>query len=270
MLTRIISGAVLAVIGIATGLIGGPVLNLLLLACSCIGLNELYKATGVIDPKKPLPPFVPIAYLGSVVYYAAMYFFLDRQSLLLPLTALIIMIMLMTYVLTFPKYRSQQAIIACFGFLYLPVMLGFMYMTRAEENGIVTIWLIYLSSWGADTAAYFVGRFLGKHKMAPVLSPKKTIEGAVGGILGSGVFGAAFAYVFNNKSNLLEFFIICAAGAVISIFGDLTASAIKRDNGIKDYGHLIPGHGGILDRFDSVIFTAPVIYFLSQLLIAAT
>ncbi len=267
MKTRIISGVVLTALAILTGVLGGPVLQITLLLCSEIGLEEFLRATGVIKEGEKRPAIVTAAYIDAIIYYCALYVFADRAVLLLPLTALLLMVILAVYVLSFPKYQSKDVIATCFGFFYVVVMLGFMYLTREEENGLIIVWLIYLSSWGADTAAYFAGRFLGKHKMAPVLSPKKTVEGAVGGILGAGIFGLLFALVFNGGNQLVEFFIICAAGAVISIFGDLTASAIKRDNGIKDYGKLIPGHGGILDRFDSVIFTAPVIYFLSQLLI---
>ncbi len=265
MKTRIISGAVLAVLAVATGLLGGPVLGATLLFCSLIGLNEYYRATGVIGEDGKNNPMVIMGYIGCALYYLALFAFRNYTAFLLPTAAVIIMLILTSYVLTFPKYKANQAINACFGFFYLPVMLGFMYLTREAENGIITVWLIYLSSWIADTAAYFAGRFFGKHKMAPILSPKKTVEGAIGGILGAGVFGLLFALIFNGGNQVIQYFIICAAGAVISIFGDLTASAIKRDHGIKDYGHLIPGHGGILDRFDSVIFTAPVIYFLSQL-----
>ena len=97
--------------------------------------------------------------------------------------------------------------------------------------------------------------------MAPVLSPKKSVEGGIGGVVGAALLGAVYAAVF--KQQIVGYAIICGAGALISMVGDLAASAVKRDKGIKDYGKLIPGHGGILDRFDSVIFTAPIIYFLS-------
>ena len=97
--------------------------------------------------------------------------------------------------------------------------------------------------------------------MAPVLSPKKSVEGGIGGVVGAALLGAVYAAVF--KQQIAGYAIICGAGALISMVGDLAASAVKRDKGIKDYGKLIPGHGGILDRFDSVIFTAPIIYFLS-------
>lgn len=132
------------------------------------------------------------------------------------------------------------------------------------------MWLIFLSSWGCDTCAYCVGVLFGKHKMAPKLSPKKSVEGGVGGIAGAALLGALFAFLMNRwggaQANPLHYAVICGSGGVISQIGDLAASAIKRNHDIKDYGKLIPGHGGILDRFDSVIFTAPVIYYLTMLL----
>ena len=107
---------------------------------------------------------------------------------------------------------------------------------------------------------------LGKHKLAPVLSPKKSVEGAVGGVAGAALLGFLFATVFGGKMTELMYprlacTLACAIAAVISQIGDLAASAIKRNHDIKDYGNLIPGHGGILDRFDSMLFTAPAIYF---------
>lgn len=113
---------------------------------------------------------------------------------------------------------------------------------------------------------------IGKHKLAPVLSPKKSIEGAVGGVVGAGLVGALFGWlvlerVFADQNITWIAAVICAAGAVISQVGDLAASGIKRNHNIKDYGKLIPGHGGIMDRFDSVLFTAPIIYYLAILLI---
>ena len=98
--------------------------------------------------------------------------------------------------------------------------------------------------------------------MAPVLSPKKSVEGAVGGVIGAALLGTVYGAATGGP--MMEYALICAVGALISMVGDLAASAIKRNQEIKDYGTLIPGHGGILDRFDSVIFTAPVIYFLAK------
>ena len=126
--------------------------------------------------------------------------------------------------------------------------------------------MIFVCSWVNDTCAYCVGVTMGKHKMTPKLSPKKSVEGLIGGIAGSAIFGALYGIFFNKNVYELDnaaviFAIIGALGAVMAVIGDLTASAIKRNNDIKDYGKLIPGHGGILDRFDSIIFTAPIIYY---------
>ena len=134
--------------------------------------------------------------------------------------------------------------------------------------------MIFISSWICDTCAYFVGVAIGKHKMSPKLSPKKSIEGAIGGIAGSAIVGALYAYfivekVIAHQQITWVFVLISAVGAIISQIGDLAASAIKRNHDIKDYGKLIPGHGGVMDRFDSVIFTAPMIYLLVHLLIRA-
>ena len=157
---------------------------------------------------------------------------------------------------------------AFFGMVYVGVMLSYIYQTRVLPGGAFLVWLIFLCSWGCDTCAYCVGVLIGKHKMAPVLSPKKSIEGAVGGVLGAALLGAIYAaatgaYNPNPAHTPLSYAIICGVGALVSMVGDLAASAIKRQENIKDYGTLIPGHGGILDRFDSVIFTAPVIYALA-------
>ena len=127
-------------------------------------------------------------------------------------------------------------------------------------------------SWGGDTCAYFAGRAFGKHKLAPVVSPNKTVEGAIGGVIGSVVIGLLATIIYSALSGRFasltvavtarHYIIIAAMGAVASvlgILGDLFASAVKRQVGIKDYGTIFPGHGGILDRFDSVMFIAPLV-----------
>jgi phosphatidate cytidylyltransferase len=176
-----------------------------------------------------------------------------------------LILILSPYVFSYPKYHAEQVIATFLGMVYVAVMLGFIYVIRSSESGKILVWLVFLSSWGSDTCAYCAGVLLGRHKMAPILSPKKSVEGAVGGVVGAGLLGLLYAFIFHQP--MAAYAIICAAGALISMVGDLAASAIKRDKGIKDYGKLIPGHGGVLDRFDSVIFTAPIIYFLSLVLI---
>ena len=171
-------------------------------------------------------------------------------------------LILFVYVFGYPKYHAEQVMAAFFGVVYVAVMLSFIYLTRSLPDGKFLVWLIFLCSWGCDTCAYCVGMLIGKHKMAPVLSPKKSIEGAVGGVAGAALLGVIYAAATQGK--MAEYALICAVGALISMVGDLAASAIKRNQNIKDYGKLIPGHGGILDRFDSVIITAPVIYYLAK------
>ena len=151
-------------------------------------------------------------------------------------------------------------------------MLSCIYLVRSLPYGIYSVWMIFISSWICDTCAYIVGMLIGKHKMVPKLSPKKSIEGAVGGVVGAAIVGALYGYfvvesVITEQNVTWAFVLISAVGAVISQIGDLAASAIKRNHDIKDYGKLIPGHGGVMDRFDSVIFTAPMIYLLVLILI---
>lgn len=122
------------------------------------------------------------------------------------------------------------------------------------------IWIVIIAAFGSDIFAYFTGYFLGKHKMAPNLSPKKTIEGAVGGLVGSSLFSWLFGFIFMREMAGVCL-VLGLVGGAAGMAGDLTASAFKRKMGIKDYGNLIPGHGGIMDRFDSVIFVAPVVYY---------
>ena len=176
-----------------------------------------------------------------------------------------LILLMFVYVFLYPKYQADQIMAAFFGLVYVAVMLSFILLTRNLENGKILVWLIFFCSWGCDTCAYCVGMLIGKHKMAPVLSPKKSIEGAVGGVAGAAALGAIYAAATHAPA--LEYAVICGVGALISMVGDLAASAIKRNKGIKDYGKLIPGHGGILDRFDSVIFTAPVIYYMSKFIL---
>lgn len=260
MKQRVISGAVLVVILAITLYFGGIVTCGLMALVSLVGNMELLRVYGV---NKKTPGIV--CYLATVLYYIAIY--LDRMDIIVPMMVIYLLVMLAVYVLTFPIYSDKQIMAAFMDFFYVSVMLSFVYLIRNMEHGLVLVLLIFVSSWINDTCAYFVGRALGKHKMAPVLSPKKSIEGLIGGIVGAGVFGAVFGILFDKYVDTMNyapllFAVVGAVGALPAVIGDLAASAIKRNNDIKDYGKLIPGHGGILDRFDSIIFTAPIIYYL--------
>ncbi|MCI5649140.1 MAG: phosphatidate cytidylyltransferase [Fusicatenibacter sp.] len=258
--TRLISGIVLVLVALLTICSGGIVLFMTVLCLSVIGLMELYKAMKVRKGKFNLLEVT--GYAGVLIFYLS----LLPQDPMYPMMALILDLVLImaVYVFTYPTYHANQVMAAFFGIIYVGVMLSFVYQTRMLEGGKFHVWLIFLCSWGCDTCAYCVGVLFGKHKMAPVLSPKKSVEGAIGGVVGAVLLGVIYALA--TKGGAFEYGLICGAGALISMVGDLAASAIKRNQEIKDYGKLIPGHGGILDRFDSVIFTAPIIYYLSVLL----
>lgn len=255
---RLISGIVLVLLALVLVVEGGTPLFLVSLAISMIGLFELYRVMKI--EKEPLGL---IGYLAGITYYGLVWF--DREDLMTFLAIAALMLLMTVYVVTFPKFGTEQVTVAFFGIYYLAVMLSFLYQVREMSDGKYLVWLIFISSWGCDTCAYCVGILFGKHKMAPALSPKKTIEGAVGGVAGAALLGFLYGFYFRHSIIEGNPQLICAAAcaiaAVISQLGDLAASAIKRNHNVKDYGNLIPGHGGVLDRFDSMIFTAPAIFF---------
>lgn len=257
--TRLISGIVLVILAVFFLAKGGTSLFLVSMAISLIGLFELYR---VMKIEHELPGIV--GYLAVLAYYALLWFDAEKYMTFLSIASL--MLLMTIYVVTFPKFGTEQITVAFFGIFYVGLMFSYLYQVRSMPDGKYLVWLIVLSSWGCDTCAYCVGMLIGKHKLTPKLSPKKTIEGAIGGVAGAAVLG--FLYGIYFKQSIVDLArpeivsaAACAIAAVISQIGDLAASAIKRNHGVKDYGHLIPGHGGILDRFDSMIFTAPAIYF---------
>lgn len=256
---RLISGIILVILAFVLVTAGGSVLFAVTGAISLIGMFELYRVM-----KIEKTPLAGIGYAACLLYYGLLWFHGEQYVIWVAIAAL--MFLMSVYVFTFPKYKTDQITVAFFGLFYVGIMLSYLYQLRMVEDGAYLVWLIFLGSWGCDTCAYCVGMLFGRHKLAPVLSPKKSIEGAVGGIAGSALLGGLYAFLFGEQmmsvgNPVAACVVACAIAAVISQIGDLAASAIKRNHQIKDYGHLIPGHGGILDRFDSVIFTAPAIYF---------
>lgn len=282
--TRLRSSIILVILTLAFVLAGGWVLASVLCILSLIAYRELTMATGVHTEDKRANSLEITGCVLSILYYIALYIVLlqrkecrvmmpsDRTVIFVTLSAGIVLsflIFLFVYVFSFPKFHAGQVMAAFFELLYAPVMLSFLYLIREGwQLGIYLVWLVFLCSWGSDTCAYCVGILFGKHKMTPKLSPKKSIEGAVGGIAGAALLVGFYTYFVINRFSIGELQLhlggaMClgAVGAVLSMVGDLAASAVKRDHEIKDYGKLIPGHGGIMDRFDSVIIAAPLIFF---------
>lgn len=268
MKTRVISGIFLIAISLVVFIVGGPLVGLVAMLLSLCGVFEMCR---VYKIEKHTPAVV--AYIWTVLYYITLIFgdfTIDGFPLLrltLPIMITFLLAILVVYVFKFPKYHDREIMAAFMSFFYVSVMLSYLYKLRVVTNGFYYIVLVYICSWGADTLAYFTGVLFGKHKMSPKLSPKKSVEGLIGGIVGSGLLGLLYAFLFQDKFDVkfniyVTMFIVCSLGAIPSVIGDLAASAIKRNNDVKDYGKLIPGHGGVLDRFDSMIFTAPVLYYL--------
>ena len=181
-----------------------------------------------------------------------------------------ILVLFTQIVVTNMKRNIIDIAISLFGVCYIVFFIMFAPLIRdSMENGNILIWYVFFAAWGTDTLAYLIGKNFGKHKFTEV-SPKKTVEGCLGGLLGSILFCIFYTFVCNNLWNLeISYTYILGISiflSVISQIGDLAASCVKRYCEIKDYSNLIPGHGGILDRIDSVIFILPFAYFLLSVL----
>lgn len=255
MIKRVTTAAIGIPILVVPLLLGGVWLRLAIAAVAVAGMAELFRGVGAAKWG-----IEAAAYLATLLYIVL----LPELGLYVPL-AILVMSVAVAHITDASREGMSVPVVAVTGFVYIAVMLGFVAMIRELPGGVHLVWLVFLSAWGSDTFAYFVGRGLGRTKLAPVLSPSKTLEGAVGGVMGAALAGAAYAWVLGQAGAIgtgahLAYAVICAIASVASVFGDLSASAIKRSFGIKDFGKIFPGHGGILDRFDSVLFTAPIIY----------
>lgn len=268
--TRVASGIVLLIIlGSVFGL-GGPVLGIFFAAVSLVGMYEFYRAVGLIGKETKTNLLTNVGYISCICLYAMLIATSGDIRFLIMVPAVSLIAMLGVYVFTYPKYNDRDVVYTFFGFCYLSITLCFVYNVRCLPEGKYMVWLVFMSSWICDIFAYCVGMLFGKHKLAPILSPKKSIEGSVGGVVFSALFGGLYGYfvqgyISSQFNAMIVFAVVSAVGAIVSQVGDLSASAVKRKYEIKDYGHLIPGHGGILDRFDSVIFAAPMVYLVAIL-----
>ena len=251
------------------------IFNLVIAAITLIAIHEIYNALG-FEKKDWLMYAVMVPYTLLVMFsnYSVM------RKLVMPVSFVLVTFYAIYLVVRNGTISYQKAsgllvfsgiVIFCFySFILLKERLP------VEEYGydaMFFILLILCFAWGGDTCAYFAGRAFGKHKLCPVVSPKKTVEGAIGGVLGTMVFVVIATLVYSVAADRMEEFtrtnigvslyvviaLLACVAAVLGIYGDLFASVVKRQCGIKDYGTIFPGHGGILDRFDSVMFIAPFV-----------
>lgn len=227
---------------------GGIYLATAILVISIIGLKEFYKAVNNIGFK----PYEIIGFIGTIfIYISDIYPIIQRDFVFT-----VAIITLLIYMLKNNEVRLDNIGITLIGILYIPFLLFHISYLQGSKY----IWLIFIIAFGTDTFAYFAGNRFGKRKLCPQISPNKTVEGSIGGIIGSLILTIIYAIIMNLDASF-RLMILAIISSIISQFGDLIASRIKRISGIKDYGKLIPGHGGVLDRFDSIILVAPVIYY---------
>ena len=258
MLIRIISALIGAPLVVLFLIVKGNYLYLFAGVLSLIGMYEYYKAIHATGVKT----MSFIGYIFCVAFFILQLIFPTAEVFSKLLT--LMLLITFTYDLFTRKSGVTGIVHTVFGFIYVSFLMAHLIFISNLEHGDLLIWLPFLTAWFTDTTAYFTGVTIGKHKMFPSISPKKTVEGYLGGIVGSSILTMLFGYFtlsFGYDIELINFIILGLICGLASEIGDLAASYIKRFTGIKDFGNLIPGHGGILDRFDSILFTMPVVYY---------
>lgn len=236
---------------------------------SAIAVWEIEKATGLTNK----------LIIASSIAFSVLIPFLVHFCIDVPVSAvgsIYVVLVLIFMLLKFEETRFEQAVMAIFASVCVPCSFSLMIVFRdihkhfegfAKVDGVFFLIFAFFASWMTDIFAYFVGSKLGKHKLCPKISPKKSVEGAIGGVLGAVLLNLLLLFVFDKfffeEQTALSYAVVAVLSVVLSVvsmFGDLAASTIKRNFGIKDFGKLLPGHGGIMDRFDSALFVMPVLY----------
>ena len=275
MKTRILTGLVIAVLGIPilifSNLVFYPIVISLL---SAIALFELYR---VLDLHKKLVLTIP-TYLVALVFPILTYFLVPDtvEHLTVLLWEVLAVFFYLFYalcvaVLSRQTISTDEVSRAFFSTAFISVSFTSLTLLRYMPNGEYYIALVFIAAWATDIFAYFIGSFLGKHKLAPVVSPKKSVEGAIGGTLGCVLCFLAYGLILNlcfgvEQIHYLRLAIMGLALSIIAQIGDLSCSLIKRERGVKDYGKIFPGHGGVLDRFDSIVAVSTLLVVLCTLL----
>lgn len=284
MLKRIITAVVCLAIFIPvlifSGTAVGKIVFISLLAL--LAVVGVYELAGCIGLRRKWSISIP-SYIFAVIMMAFVLFLPEKSWMIKTAFAVSFLYIFVTFsisMLSSGNVRMSQTAELVSVSAY--IVIGFLciiltrYATASNIDGDVrTIMgnylymLIFLGAWATDAGAYFVGVAIGKHKLIPGVSPNKTVEGAIGGVLGCAVgyaiYGAVLSIAYDVKVNWAMLMTLAVIIAVVDQFGDLIASYIKREQGIKDFGTIFPGHGGVLDRFDSIIAIAPVIYIFSML-----
>ena len=261
MLTRLLSAAAGIVILLAIVLSGNlTALTVALVICGLLGMFELYKAFGFLN--KPL--LTISAAVMTVLILLSHFVNSDIITAAFFVYALVLVCQLLC---DRENFKFADAATAAVCVIYVPVPLLMLLNMRYGEHGFFLLWIALGGAWVTDSFAYFCGRLFGKHKLCPNISPKKTVEGSVGGTLFTVIIGLLYGFFVSKYAgiqvNYISLAVLSLICAVVSQLGDLTASGIKREKGIKDFGTIMPGHGGFMDRFDSMLFVAPAVHLFS-------
>lgn len=261
MKQRIITGVIAAILFIGIILYGSWPFSLLILLLAGIGMYELLRMKGMQG-----------SFTGFIGYGLSILLALPEQwmDFLDPFTkidAIILSVLLLLVVTVVQKNKTEYNHISFVLFSSIYVGFGFYYLieTRLLEDGIQLLFFILFMIWATDSGAYFVGKSMGKRKLWPIISPNKTIEGAVGGIFFSIIVALICYFTSFVDLSLLLVLIISVLVGIFGQIGDLAESAFKRIYDVKDSGNLLPGHGGILDRLDSALFVLPLLHVLHLL-----
>ena len=250
--TRVISGLIMVPLLILVYLGGYFILTASILV-GMLGVKEFYNGFENVGIKPchliGRIAAMSLAVIGSLVP--------ERTDVMMLWLAAFVIIS-MIYMFKIEEREMADSMATILGIVYVVFFAYHVYLVDITMHKIV--WIIFITAFGSDIFAYFTGYLFGKHKLAPVISPKKTIEGAVVGVVGSALCSTIFGLLV-MRDMLIYWIILGIVCSPISMAGDLTASAFKRKMGIKDYGNLIPGHGGVMDRFDSVLFVAPAVFY---------
>ena len=261
MKTRIISSIVgLAILAVVVYFFETPVLDAAVAFLSVVAAYELIRAAGIT--KKYL--FTGVCLIFAALFSSVYFNIFSSITMLAELVfGGILFILLLT---DYKELSAKNVVFAFFASTIVPSAFSIILLLR-QYGKPVSYFLLFLSlgvAWINDIFAYFTGRAFGKHKLCENISPKKTVEGAIGGVICDIAICSGITYWFSAEFtieiNWISFLIFVMLGAVAGILGDLSASVIKRQCKIKDYGNIMPGHGGVMDRFDSWLFVAPLLY----------
>jgi phosphatidate cytidylyltransferase len=266
---RIITG-IIAFSLVSWLIIKGSPLMFAIFICvaSAIALLEYYQIVFSDQKQTIFSPITALGVLSGIVIVSAAYF----HAVAFIFLVLIFNLMGMA-VLSMPLYKKSPEILNVVekviqGVIYIPTSLSIIVLLRSDPDGITWIFFLLFMVFAGDTGALYSGKYLGRHKLSPSISPGKTIEGSIGGMLLAIIVGYVFVLLFLpqlNKPSILIFFVILN---ICGQAGDLFESQLKRVGNIKDSGNLLPGHGGILDRIDALLFAAPVAYVFKEFVLA--